>query len=311
VTNNILTVGQLFSETDTGGIGRIINTPLVDRLADTAGPWLRTKLISLVNNINQQQLPERDKFAVAETTGSLLLKGDKHLSQLHRSNVANKLSKQIGTAPSYQTRVRDGVYHPDRQTFTDAYKVLNLAIIPSKTKEVAFEILNRTVWTNNKAFKSHLVDSPDCQLCGQTENMEHLLHNCPHYSEKVWAEASEALTAGLRQLTGADVAQLHFTPREIIFNSIHPSIQLHVQDSKTQQALILLVQEIKRNIIYRRMNPSTSTRNGAVEMLRIRAHLLSTIKKTLSFLEYQGIRGNLAAQTMLRSMIQHIEEKIN
>jgi len=310
VANNILTVGQLFSETDTGGISRVINTPLVDRLADTAGPWLRTKLISLVNNINQQQLPERDKFAVAETTGSLLLKGDKHLSQLHRLNVANKLSQQIGTAPSYQTRVRDGVYHPDRQTFTDAYKVLNLAIIPSKTKEVAFEILNRTVWTNNKAFKSHLVDSPDCQLCGQTENMEHLLHNCPHYSEKVWAEASEALTAGLRQLTGADVAQLHFTPREIIFNSIHPSIQLHVQDSKTQQALILLVQEIKRNIIYRRMNPSTSTRNGAVEMLRIRAHLLSTIKKTLSFLEYQGIRGNLAAQTMLRSMIQHVEEKI-
>ena len=135
VANNILTVGQLFSETDTGGISRVINTPLVDRLVDTAGPWLRTKLISLVNNINQQRLPERDKFAVAETTGSLLLKGDKHLSQLHRMNIANSLTQQIGTAPSYQTRVRDGVYHPDRQTFTDAYKVLNLAIGPSTTNE--------------------------------------------------------------------------------------------------------------------------------------------------------------------------------
>ena len=308
--SNILTVGQLYQENEAGGLSRTINTPLVDRMTTLAGPWLRTKLVSLINKINQQQLPERDKFPVAETTGSLLIKGDKHLSQVHRKNMAVKLTQQITMAPSYQTRIRDGVYHPDRQTFMDAYKVLNLQIIPSKTKEVAFEVLNRTIWTNNKAFKSNRCDSPNCQLCGQTETMEHLLHSCPHYSEKVWAEASSALTAALQKTTATDVAQLHLTPREIVFNAIHPSIQLHVQDDKARKSLILLVQEIKRNIIYRRMNPSTSARNGTVELLRIRAHLLNTIKKTLSFLDYQGIRGNQVAQSMLQSMMEHIEEKI-
>ncbi len=48
------------------------------------------------------------------------------------------------------------------------------------------------------------------------------------------------------------------------------------------------VQEIKRDIIYRRMNTNVNQRGR--NPTRIRAHLLSTIKKTISLLAYQGTR---------------------
>jgi hypothetical protein len=35
-----------------------------------------------------------------------------------------------------------------------AYKILYLSLFPSKTKEATFQILNRTVWAQDKALKS-------------------------------------------------------------------------------------------------------------------------------------------------------------
>ena len=52
---------------------------------------------------------------------------------------------------------------------------------------------------------------------------------------------------------------------------------------------IHLVQEIKRDIIYRRMN--TNANQQARNLTRICAHLLSSIKKTISLLAYQGTRN--------------------
>ena len=57
------------------------------------------------------------------------------------------------------SRECDGVYRPDKKTFKDAYKIVDIPELPSKTKESAFEVLNRTIWTNNKAFKSGMIDS--------------------------------------------------------------------------------------------------------------------------------------------------------
>jgi hypothetical protein len=52
---------------------------------------------------------------------------------------------------------------------------------------------------------------------------------------------------------------------------------------------IHLVQEIKRDIIYRRMN--TNANQQRRNPTRICAHLLSTIKKTISLLAYQRTRN--------------------
>jgi hypothetical protein len=55
----------------------------------------------------------------------------------------------------------------------------------------------------------------------------------------------------------------------------------------TRKVLILLLQEIKRNIIYRRAQLQEPCRREELHP-RIQAHLTSVIKKISSLLEYQG-----------------------
>jgi hypothetical protein len=43
---------------------------------------------------------------------------------------------------------------PHQVTFLNAFKVPSLSILPSKTKEIVFQALNRSIWTPNKDFKS-------------------------------------------------------------------------------------------------------------------------------------------------------------
>jgi hypothetical protein len=78
--------------------------------------------------------------------------------------------------PAYSIQERDDVYVPERQAFKDAFRVLSLPLLSSKVKETAFQILNRMVLFNNKAFKSGLQDSPLCSHCEETKSMEHLLY---------------------------------------------------------------------------------------------------------------------------------------
>jgi hypothetical protein len=81
------------------------------------------------------------------------------------------------TAPAYLTRRKDRVFYPTADTYNNAYNIIRMNSLPSKTKETAFQILNRTTWTNNKAHKSGIRDNPDCDYCGQIETIEHLVHN--------------------------------------------------------------------------------------------------------------------------------------
>jgi hypothetical protein len=114
----------------------------------------------------------------------------KDIKKLLRHN----LHPAMGTPPAFSTQERDEVYVPEWQTFVDAFKVLSLPYMSSKTKEIAFQILNRTIWTNNKSFKSGLGPSPQCYRCEEVKTMEHLLYLCPNYAEKLWAEFGHVLT---------------------------------------------------------------------------------------------------------------------
>jgi hypothetical protein len=161
----------------------------------------------------------------------------------------------------------------------------------SKTKEVAFQILNRTVWTNNKSFKSGLSDSPRCLRCEEVETMEHLLYLCPNYAEKLWAEFGLALTQSIAQFTQEYTARIELTPKEIVYNKPHPAILLRIPDKLTQYCILVLVQEVKRNIIFRRMQLTEPARLE-VPKIKLQAHLLSVTRKLISLLEYQGIVQN-------------------
>jgi hypothetical protein len=66
------------------------------------------------------------------------------------------------------------------------------------------------------------------------------------------------------------------TPLEIVFNKSHPSILLHITDATTRKVLILFLQEIKWDIIYRRAQLKEPRRREELHP-RIQAHLISVI----------------------------------
>ncbi len=76
-------------------------------------------------------------------------------------------------------------------------------------------------------------------------------------------------------------------PLEIVFNKPHPSILLHIQDATTRKVLIIFLQEIKRDIIYRQAQLQEPRRQEELHP-QIQTHLVSVINKISSLLEYQG-----------------------
>ncbi len=155
----------------------------------------------------------------------------------------------MNVPPAYGTRERDSIYVPELQTFREAFQVLNLPLLSSKMKETTFQILNRTIWTNNKDFKSGLADSPMCYRCDEIEAMEHLLYLCPNYSDFLWQELGHTPTAATTNFTGKHVARIDFTPKEIVFNKPHPTLGQRLTDRQVRIGVLTLVQDIKRDII--------------------------------------------------------------
>jgi hypothetical protein len=179
----------------------------------------------------------------------------------------------------------------------------------SKTKEVAFQILNRTIWTNNRSFKSGLSASPQCHRCEEIETMEHLLYLCPNFAEKLWAEFGLVLTQTITQFTNEYTAHIELTPKEIIYNKLHPAILLRIADKLVRYSILVVIQEIKRNIIFRRMQLTEPLRQE-VPRIRMQAHLLSVTRKLISLLEYQGIVQNNAPISFLTALNTSITSNI-
>ena len=170
-------------------------------------------------------------------------------------------------------------------------------------------MLNRTIWTNRKAYRSGITDSPACGRCEEDETMEHLIYGCENYSAILWREYSTLLTDTLTHLAGHRVARIDHTPKEIIFNLPHPSIHLYVQDQPSRVTLLYLIQETKRDIIHKRM--TLTTPRGVIPLPRIHAHILSVINKISSQMEYQGAKPQSEMMHLLRIMRGSLENLIN
>jgi hypothetical protein len=121
------------------------------------------------------------------------LRGENNISRHYRKTNRAIKGASLGTAPSYLTRRKDRVSYPTAEIFSNAYNIIGMNSLLSKTKETAFQIWNRTTWTNNKAFKSGKRDNHNCDHCGQPGTIEHLLHNCEEYSAELWTELGHSL----------------------------------------------------------------------------------------------------------------------
>jgi hypothetical protein len=97
-----------------------------------------------------------------------------------------------------------------------------------------------------------------------------------------------------RNYSGTDLARFlrsysaELGQTNIIYNIPHPSILLHIPDKTTRNVLLLLVQEVKRDIIYRRMNLPPSAQQ-ITDPRRPAAHLASTLHRLHSYLRYRQI----------------------
>jgi hypothetical protein len=284
---NIRTISHLYGTNETGNLQNSPNAAIDRQII--GNPELIDKLKLLRQRLSRMHPTFTDKRHVEVAAAGLLLRGENNISRHYRK--ANRAIKDasLSTAPAYLTRRKDRVFYPTAETFNNAYNIIGLNSLPSKTKETAFQILNRTIWTNNKAYKSGKRENPNCDYCNQPETVEHLIHNCEEYSAELWTELGHSLTAALTAHSGNEIPTIQLSPLEIVYNKIHPSVKIHLREKQTQLMTIHLVQEIKRDIIYRRMN--TNANQPVRNLTRIRAHLLSTVKKTTSLLTYQGTRN--------------------
>jgi len=79
---------------------------------------------------------------------------NRNMSQQYSKACKKMDKKRIGMAPAYDTRLRNRIDVPSKEEFNSAFLVIKHKYLPLKTKDNSFQTLNRTIWTNNKAFKS-------------------------------------------------------------------------------------------------------------------------------------------------------------
>jgi hypothetical protein len=117
--------------------------------------------------------------------------------------------------------------------------------------------------------------------------MEHLLCECEYYSECLWNRLAEILTKYYNDTYTTYMPWVDLGQINIIYNIPHPFLLLYIPDKETRNAMLLLVQEIKRDIIYRRMNLPQSAQQ-VTHPHRLIAHLDSSIRRLHSYPQYIG-----------------------
>lgn len=223
-----------------------------------------------------------------------------NISQKYMKHKRQVLDKEIGEPPARATRIRDGIATPDLETFLKGYDILKSSLIPSKTKEISFQILNRTLWSANKASKSGVAETADCVYCGRTETTEHMIIDCDNYAYLQWEILQEVLSWYLTNLLlltrtttgetdsnrGQEVSiKVTLTYLNIIYHKQIPQIRAYHLSSNSVQVTNLLIAEVKRDI-YRRRTQHPPSNIGRVLELRRMVHISSVIKKTIQYLTY-------------------------
>ena len=187
--------------------------------------------------------------------------------------------------PAYSTRLRDGIPVPALDDFINAYRVLDNHLLSSKTKENAFQTLNRTLWTRNKAHKSRMQADSSCPFCQLPETMEHLLADCEAYSGPRWENIAANITTAIRQYTNNPTASAPLTYRTILFHQEIPTIKSYKLPIEVRQATQLLIHEIRRHI-YMKVVEKANEESRQITPQIITSHNPSVQRKVISYLTY-------------------------
>jgi len=219
------------------------------------------------------------------------------LERLRWSNLYRKMHRiciddGMPGPPSFFTRRRDGIPVPPLHKFMAGYRKLFQLKLHSKTLENSYLVMNRQIWTNVKQYLSgggaggdgEDPDNANCLLCGNMENTMHLMFECEQYSEKIWKGLSDALNHVLNiRLIGGITLHAY----NVMYNN-----DIRGLDGVQNDQVLYLIQEIKRNLVYRRYIRSTRGINIRNNNTRILAHTLLVINKTIY---HMGLEGRDAA----------------
>ncbi len=133
-----------------------------------------------------------------------------------------------------------------------------------------------------------------------TKRKRHFLCECENYSEPLWNKLADSWTRLFNDRSLEPVPRVELGQTNVIYNIPHPSLMLHVHDQASRQALLLLIQEVKQDIICRRMNLPPSAQQ-LTDPRRITAHLDSAIRRLYSYLQYIGfVKFTKAISTLQR-----------
>jgi len=201
---------------------------------------------------------------------------DIKLSKLYRSLKLQQEDSLWPGPPSYFTRRKDGYSLPPLHVYMAGYKTCMSLDMPSKTKEIAFNTLNRQIWTNQKghwmANNRGEEYSSKCALCDKTENTMHLLFECEKYSELLWFHMSVLLQ---QQFNKNNIVIHAYNVMYCVTNIFVP----HTHRSNVQ----ILIEETKRDIIRRHFlrlqNPSLA--RVRYNKQKILAHIILTCNKII------------------------------
>ncbi len=141
----------------------------------------------------------------------------------------------------------------------------------------------------------------NCDRCGKRETMEHLLCECENCSEPLWNKLADSWTQLFNAISMEAVPRVELGQTNVIYNIPHPSLLLNVHDQASRNALLLLIQEVKRDIVYRRMNLPPSAQQ-LTDTRRITAHLDSAIRRLCSYLQYIGFVKFAEALSILQCL---------
>jgi hypothetical protein len=83
-----------------------------------------------------------------------------------------------------------------------------------------------------------------------------------------------------------------------IVQQVSPCYCIYVHDKTSRNAILLMIQEVKRDIIFRRMNLPPSAQQ-ITDPRRLAAHLDSTIRTLRSYLQYIGLVKYMKAVDLL------------
>lgn len=274
-------------------------------LLQTEEPRILFKINQLITSIKKFTSTARIREdSINMSTLQLKCTGKAKLSQINRLVNREKVDAQIGTPPALNTRRRDRVDWVDKDKFMSAYLVIKNSLLSSKTKENSFQTLNRTLWTNNKAYKSGIRASPNCMYCDRAETMEHMLMDCEPYANKIWETWGKILTKLVRDIKQDTSTTINLTYRNIIFNQeVVEFKKLPKRLINFRKVLQILIHEQRRDIYYRKIQLE-QREPTPINDAKIAAHIIGVLKKIKAYLEYLSYSKWKKSVGILDSLIQ-------